>query len=196
LSLKVGYFKNEIDKKQYNSKVKSLLNLSKLVSLSLKSESKIQSICNSFANAKGSMFLGRGYSFPVALEGALKLKELAYIHAEGYPAGEMKHGPLALIENGMPVVVIAPKDEHYKKTISNMQEVIARGAKVLLITNKSDEEVLSENIWQTIEVENTENDLFPFLITIPLQKLAYYSALKKGYDIDKPRNLAKSVTVE
>ena len=108
----------------------------------------------------------------------------------------MKHGPLALIENGMPVVVIAPKDEHYKKTISNMQEVIARGAKVLLITNKSDEEVLSENIWQTIEVENTENDLFPFLITIPLQKLAYYSALKKGYDIDKPRNLAKSVTVE
>ena len=142
------------------------------------------------------MFLGRGYSFPVALEGALKLKELAYIHAEGYPAGEMKHGPLALIENGMPVVVIAPKDEHYKKTISNMQEVIARGAKVLLITNKSDEEVLSENIWQTIEVENTENDLFPFLITIPLQKLAYYSALKKGYDIDKPRNLAKSVTVE
>ena len=142
------------------------------------------------------MFLGRGYSFPIALEGALKLKELAYIHAEGYPAGEMKHGPLALIENGMPVVVIAPKDEHYKKTISNMQEVIARGAKVLLITNKSDEEVLSENIWQTIEVENTENDLFPFLITIPLQKLAYYSALKKGYDIDKPRNLAKSVTVE
>ena len=108
----------------------------------------------------------------------------------------MKHGPLALIENGMPVVVIAPKDEHYKKTISNMQEVIARGAKVLLITNKSDEEVLSENIWKTIEVENTENDLSPFLITIPLQKLAYYSALKKGYDIDKPRNLAKSVTVE
>ena len=196
LCLKIGYFKNEIDKKQYNSKVKSLLNLPKLVSLSLKSETKIQSICNSFANAKGSMFLGRGYSFPVALEGALKLKELAYIHAEGYPAGEMKHGPLALIENGMPVVVIAPKDEHYKKTISNMQEVIARGAKVLLITNKNDEEVLSENIWQTIEVENTENDLFPFLITIPLQKLAYYSALKKGYDIDKPRNLAKSVTVE
>ena len=196
LCLKIAYFKNEIDKKQYNSKVKNLLNLPKLVSLSLNSESKIQTICSSFANAKGSMFLGRGYSFPIALEGALKLKELAYIHAEGYPAGEMKHGPLALIENGMPVVVIAPRDEHYKKTISNMQEVIARGAKVLLITNKSDEEILSENIWQTIEVENTDNDLFPFLITIPLQKLAYYSALKKGYDIDKPRNLAKSVTVE
>ena len=142
------------------------------------------------------MFLGRGYSYPIALEGALKLKELAYIHAEGYPAGEMKHGPLALIEDGMPVVVIAPKDESYQKTISNMQEVIARGAKVLLITNKSDEEVYSENIWQKIEVGNTSNDLFPFLVTVPLQKLAYYSALKKGYDIDKPRNLAKSVTVE
>ncbi len=140
--------------------------------------------------------MGRGYSYPIALEGALKLKELAYIHAEGYPAGEMKHGPLALIEDGMPVVVIAPKDEHYKKTISNMQEVIARGAKVLLITNKEDNQVVSENIWQKIEIENIENDLYPFLVTIPLQKLAYYTALKKGYDIDKPRNLAKSVTVE
>ena len=108
----------------------------------------------------------------------------------------MKHGPLALIEDGMPVVVIAPKDEHYKKTISNMQEVIARGAKVLLITNKEDSQVVSENIWQKIEIENIENDLYPFLVTIPLQKLAYYTALKKGYDIDKPRNLAKSVTVE
>ena len=153
-------------------------------------------ICNSFVEAKGSMFLGRGYSFPIALEGALKLKELAYVNAEGYPAGEMKHGPLALIEEGMPVVVIAPRDEYYKKTISNMQEVIARGAKVLLITNKNKDEIFSENIWQSIEVENTTEDLFPFLITIPLQKLAYYSALKKGYDIDKPRNLAKSVTVE
>ena len=142
------------------------------------------------------MYLGRGTAFPLALEGALKFKEISYIHAEGYPAGEMKHGPLALIEDGMPVVVIAPKDEHYKKTISNMQEVIARGAKVLLITNKEDDQVVSENIWQKIEIENVESDLFPFLITIPLQKLAYYTALKKGYDIDKPRNLAKSVTVE
>ena len=110
----------------------------------------------------------------------------------------MKHGPLALIEEGMPVVVIAPRDEYYKKTVSNMQEVIARGAKVLLITNKNKNEVQSENIWETIEVESLSNDsdLIPFLTTIPLQKLAYYSALQKGYDIDKPRNLAKSVTVE
>ena len=170
--------------------------LSDLVKKSLKTENDIQSICSSFVEAKGSMFLGRGYSYPIALEGALKLKELAYVHAEGYPAGEMKHGPLALIEEGMPVVVIAPRDEYYKKTISNMQEVIARGAKVLLITNKTKDEVYSENIWQSIEVENTTDDLFPFLVTVPLQKLAYYSALKKGYDIDKPRNLAKSVTVE
>ncbi len=196
ICLKMGKLNDDIKKKDYIFKIKSLLNLSKNIELSLKSENDIQSISNSFTNIKGSMFLGRGYSYPIALEGALKLKELSYIHAEGYPAGEMKHGPLALIEDGMPVVVIAPRDKYYKKTMSNMQEVIARGAKVLLITNKSTDEILSENIWQKIEVENTDDDLLPFLITIPLQKLAYYTALKKGYDIDKPRNLAKSVTVE
>ena len=167
-----------------------------LIKKTLLTDNKVQTIAGTFNDAKGSMFLGRGYSYPIALEGALKLKELSYVHAEGYPAGEMKHGPLALIEEGMPVVVLAPRDNYYKKTISNMQEVIARGAKVLLITNKSTDEVISENIWETIEVENTNDDLLPFLLTIPLQKLAYYSALKKGYDIDKPRNLAKSVTVE
>ena len=156
----------------------------------------IKQIAKKYSKYSNFLYLGRGYNYPIAMEGALKLKELSYVHAEGYPAGEMKHGPLALIEEGMPVVVLAPRDNYYKKTISNMQEVIARGAKVLLITNKSDDEVVSENIWETIEVEDTNNDLFPFLLTIPLQKLAYYSALKKGYDIDKPRNLAKSVTVE
>ena len=179
LCLKLAQKRKDISKKDYLKKIKNLFNLAKLVKHSLETENKIQSICSSFVDAKGSMFLGRGYSFPIALEGALKLKELAYVHAEGYPAGEMKHGPLALIEDGMPVVVIAPRDQHYKKTISNMQEVIARGAKVLLVTNKSKDEVYSENIWETIEVENTEDDLFPFLVTIPLQKLAYYSALKK-----------------
>ena len=195
-SLKLSFMRNDINKESYLKKIKSLLSLSELVKKTLNTETQVQSACNSFVDAKGSMFLGRGSSFPIALEGALKLKELAYIHAEGYPAGEMKHGPLALIEDGMPVVVIAPRDNYYNKTISNMQEVIARGAKVLLITNKSTDEVFSENIWQKIEVENTDEDLLPFLITIPLQKLAYHSALKKGYDIDKPRNLAKSVTVE
>ena len=196
LTLKLAKMRKEIEKKVYLEKINSLFALSKLTRNSLETDSKIQSVCSSFVNIKGSMFLGRGFSFPIALEGALKLKELAYVHAEGYPAGEMKHGPLALIEEGMPVVVLAPRDEYYKKTISNMQEVIARGAKVLLITNKSKDEIYSENIWEKIEVENTSEDLLPFLITIPLQKLAYYSAFKKGYDIDKPRNLAKSVTVE
>ena len=196
LTLKLGYLRNEINEEIYKEKIKELQNLPSLIEKSLLIDNEIQAISSTFNEAKGSMFLGRGFSFPIALEGALKLKELSYVHAEGYPAGEMKHGPLALIEDGMPVVVLAPRDNYYKKTISNMQEVIARGAKVLLITNKSKDEIVSENIWETIEVENTNEDLLPFLLTIPLQKLAYYSALKKGYDIDKPRNLAKSVTVE
>ena len=196
LALKLGLLKQDIEKKVFTKKIKDLQNLPKLVEKTLSIDNKIQTVCGTFNEAKGSMFLGRGFSFPIALEGALKLKELSYVHAEGYPAGEMKHGPLALIEEGMPVVVLAPRDNYYKKTISNMQEVIARGAKVLLITNKSKDEVFSENIWETIEVESANEDLLPFLLTIPLQKLAYYSALKKGFDIDKPRNLAKSVTVE
>ena len=196
LSLKLGLLRKDLKKDVFTQKLKDLRELPKLVEQTLLTDNKIQTISNTFNEAKGSMFLGRGFSYPIALEGALKLKELSYIHAEGYPAGEMKHGPLALIEEGMPVVVLAPRDNHYKKTISNMQEVIARGAKVLLITNKSKDEVVSENIWETLEVESTNEDLLPFLLTIPLQKLAYYSALKKGFDIDKPRNLAKSVTVE
>ena len=196
LTLKFGYVKKDLSKKIYQNKIKDLKKLPKLIEKTLLMDNKIQNIASDLNEAKGSMFLGRGFSYPIALEGALKLKELSYIHAEGYPAGEMKHGPLALIEEGMPVIVLAPRDSYYKKTISNMQEVIARGAKVLLITNKSKDEISSENLWETLEVETTNDDLLPFLITIPLQKLAYYSALQKGFDIDKPRNLAKSVTVE
>jgi glucosamine--fructose-6-phosphate aminotransferase (isomerizing) len=196
LSLKLSSLRKEIKNKDYQEKIKDLKNLPKLIEETLLIDNDIQAIASTFNEAKGSMFLGRGFSYPIALEGALKLKELSYVHAEGYPAGEMKHGPLALIEEGMPVVVLAPRDNYYKKTISNMQEVVARGAKVLLITNKSKDEIVSENIWEKIEVETSNDDLLPFLLTIPLQKLAYYSALKKGYDIDKPRNLAKSVTVE
>ena len=196
LSLKLGLLRKDLKKELFEQKLKDLKKLPVLIEKTLLIDNKIQTISTIFNDAKGSMFLGRGFSYPIALEGALKLKELSYIHAEGYPAGEMKHGPLALIEEGMPVVVLAPRDSYYKKTISNMQEVIARGAKVLLITNKNKDEVVSENIWETLEVESTNDDLLPFLLTIPLQKLAYYSALKKGFDIDKPRNLAKSVTVE
>ena len=141
------------------------------------------------------MFLGRGLSFPIALEGALKLKELSYLHAEGYPAGEMKHGPLALIEEGLPVIVIAPKDKYFEKTLSNMQEVIARGGKILFITDQK-KQLMNENIRFGIRVPAIDNFLSPILLTIPIQLLAYHVALLKGYDIDKPRNLAKSVTVE
>jgi glucosamine--fructose-6-phosphate aminotransferase (isomerizing) len=196
LSLKLSSLRGEIENKDYQEKIKDLKKLPQLIEETLLIDNDIQAIASTFNEAKGSMFLGRGFSYPIALEGALKLKELSYVHAEGYPAGEMKHGPLALIEEGMPVVVLAPRDNYHKKTISNMQEVVARGAKVLLITNKSKDEIVSENIWEKIEVETSNDDLLPFLLTIPLQKLAYYSALKKGYDIDKPRNLAKSVTVE
>ena len=196
LILKISKERDEIDNENYKKLISDLIKLPDFVKQTLSKQKDIQIIARDFVTSKGTMYLGRGYSYPIAMEGALKLKELSYIHAEGYAAGEMKHGPLALIEDGMPVIVLAPKDRYFEKTISNMQEVIARGAKVLLITNKSKDEIQSENIWETIEVENLSEDLLPFLTTIPLQKLAYYSALKKGYDIDKPRNLAKSVTVE
>ena len=152
-------------------------------------------IVTDFIKSKGTMYLGRGYSYPIAMEGALKLKELSYIHAEGYAAGEMKHGPLALIEDGMPVIVLAPKDRFFEKTISNMQEVIARGGKVLMITDDTSE-TMNENIRFKFQIPKTNSTINSFLLTIPIQFLAYHVALLKNCDIDKPRNLAKSVTVE
>ena len=196
LTLKIAFLKKDINKINYEEKIKLLKKIPELIKKTLLIESEIESIAGSFASAKGSMFLGRGLAYPIAMEGALKLKELCYVHAEGYPAGEMKHGPLALIEEGIPVVIIAPRDKYYEKTLSNMQEVISRGAKVLLISNKSKDEISSENIWKKIEVEKTSDELLPFLLTPPLQMLALHAAKNKGYDIDKPRNLAKSVTVE
>ncbi|MAV77017.1 MAG: glutamine--fructose-6-phosphate transaminase (isomerizing) [Candidatus Marinimicrobia bacterium] len=195
LSLKLAEMRRDIDKNEYKKKIIELKKIPKLISDSLNEEEKIQLIAKDIYKSKGSMFLGRGSSFPIALEGALKLKELSYLHAEGYPAGEMKHGPLALIEDGLPVVVIAPKDKYFEKTLSNMQEVIARGGKVLLITN-SGGKVISENIRFQIDLPNSGLTLTPFLFTIPLQLLSYHVALFKKCDIDKPRNLAKSVTVE
>ena len=195
LCLKIANLRKDIETKDYQTKIKNLISLPSKLQESLKSEETIQIIAKDFLDAKGSMFLGRGSSYPIALEGALKLKELSYLHAEGYPAGEMKHGPLALIENGLPVIVVAPNDKYFEKTMSNMQEVIARGAKILLITDVK-KEVLNENIRFGIRVPSIDNFLSPFLLTVPLQLLAYHVALLKNYDIDKPRNLAKSVTVE
>ena len=195
LSLKISESRKDIDQIQYKRKIIDLKKLPSLITETLKEEEKIQLIAKDIYTSKGSMFLGRGSSFPIALEGALKLKELSYLHAEGYPAGEMKHGPLALIEDGLPVVVIAPKDKYFEKTISNMQEVIARGGKILLITN-SVGQVISENVRFQIDLPESDLSLTPFLFSVPLQLLSYHVALFKKCDIDKPRNLAKSVTVE
>ena len=194
--LKISRIRNEIKDDEYFDIVKDLENIHSDVSLILDMKKIIDELANDFINIRGSIFLGRGLSYPIALEGALKFKELTYLHADGYPAGEMKHGPLALIENGMPVVMIAPKDRYYEKSISNMQEVIARGGKILLISDHLEREDPHENIWYEIKIPKINKFLSPFLTNIPLQLLAYYVALKKGHDIDKPRNLAKSVTVE
>jgi glucosamine--fructose-6-phosphate aminotransferase (isomerizing) len=195
LCLKIAFNRNELNKEDYIKKINNLTNLPKAIEEALKLEDQIQIVAKDIYQANGSMFLGRGTSYPIALEGALKLKELSYLHAEGYPAGEMKHGPLALIEDGLPVIVIAPKDKYFEKTFSNTQEVIARGGKVLLITDKNDL-TINENIRFKIQVPFIEETLSPFILTIPLQLLAYHVALLKNCDIDKPRNLAKSVTVE
>ena len=195
LILKISKIRGDVSEKEIIKKIDDLKKIPDALNQVLKIEDKIQIIAKDFVNAKGTMYLGRGLSYPIALEGALKLKELSYLHAEGYPAGEMKHGPLALIEDGLPVVVLAPNDKYFEKTISNMQEVIARGGKILLITDKHDE-VISENLRFKLEIPFINYLLTPFIITVPLQLLAYHVASLKKCDIDKPRNLAKSVTVE
>ena len=145
--------------------------------------------------ASNFLYLGRGPNFPVALEGALKLKEISYIHAEGYPAAEMKHGPIALIDEMMPVVCVAPRDGVYQKIVSNIQEVKARRARVFAVVTEGDEEI-TEMADQTVTIPETIDPLTPILSVIPLQLLAYYVAVRRGCDVDQPRNLAKSVTVE
>ncbi len=195
LCLKISKLRKDINDLKYQNNIKNLITLPEAIRDSLKVENDVQAMAKEFLDAKGSMFLGRGSSFPIALEGALKLKELSYLHAEGYPAGEMKHGPLALIEEGLPVIVIAPKDKYFEKTLSNMQEVIARGGKILFITDHK-KQFMNENIRFGIRIPAVDNLLSPILLTIPIQLLAYHVALLKGCDIDKPRNLAKSVTVE
>ncbi len=161
----------------------------------LKLNEQIETIANDFKDAKNFLYLGRGYNFPVALEGALKLKEISYIHAEGYPAAEMKHGPIALVDENMPVVFIAPKDSTYDKIVSNIEEIRARKGKIIAIATESDNEIdrLAD---YTIKIPDTIRMLMPILTVVPLQLLAYHIAMKKGLNVDQPRNLAKSVTVE
>lgn len=174
---------------------KELYKLPELVSEVLQLDPLVKEIAGSFFDARNFLYLGRGYNFPVALEGALKLKEISYIHAEGYPAAEMKHGPIALIDSEMPVVFIAPHDKTYNKILSNIEEVKARGARIIAIVNDDDQQI-RESTEYTIRVPKTIDILNPILSVIPLQLLAYHIALLRGCDVDQPRNLAKSVTVE
>jgi glucosamine--fructose-6-phosphate aminotransferase (isomerizing) len=160
-----------------------------------KLDGPVREIAEKFADASNFLYLGRGYHFPVALEGALKLKEISYIHAEGYPAAEMKHGPIALIDENMPVVFIAPQDVSYDKIVSNIQEVKARKGVVIAIVTEGDEEIrgMADHV---LEIPHAPKQVLPLLTVIPLQLLSYYIALLRGCDVDQPRNLAKSVTVE
>jgi len=174
---------------------KELVDLPNKVQMILDNTTEIERIANEYYQSRNFLYLGRGYNYPIALEGALKLKEISYIHAEGYPAAEMKHGPIALIDKNMPVVVIAPKDEIYDKVVSNIEEVKAREGKVIAVTNYGNKD-LERIVDHCIYIPDTLPILTPILTVIPLQLLAYYTARLIGRDIDKPRNLAKSVTVE
>ena len=153
-------------------------------------------IARNLAEAQDILFLGRGSMYPLAMEGALKLKEISYIHAEGYASGELKHGPIALIDEHVPVVVMAPTDPLFDKTVSNMQEVMARGGRVLLISDKDGIATGGEGVWESLRMPAVSPFLAPILYAVPAQLLAYHTAVAKGTDVDQPRNLAKSVTVE
>jgi len=176
--------------------IKNLLALPRKVTEALESQEQIAEIAKTLTQAKDVLFLGRGRYYPLALEGALKLKEVSYIHAEGYAAGELKHGPIALIERGLPVVVVAPKDELFEKTISNVEEIRARGAKVILISDDAGIALAGNRADHVIGLPDGDGFTLPILAAIPLQLLAYHVAVAKGTDVDQPRNLAKSVTVE
>ena len=166
------------------------------VSEVLNHDENLKKLSHELALARDVLYLGRGISYPIALEGALKLKEITYIHAEGYAAGEMKHGPIALINDGVPVIVIAPSGPLFEKTASNAQEVIARGGRVILLTDKKGSEEFGNNAQHIIALPQVDQFVAPILYAIPVQLLAYHAAVNKGTDVDQPRNLAKSVTVE
>lgn len=195
LALALAKEKHIIDEDVYTKIVKGLSNIPEKMEETLKLNDRISRLSRIFTYARNFLYLGRGYSYPVALEGALKLKEISYIHAEGYPAAEMKHGPIALIDSDMPVIVIATRNAMYEKVLSNIQEIKARKGKVIALVSKGDE-TISKIADEVIELPDTEECLEPLLATIPLQLLAYHIAVCKGKNVDQPRNLAKSVTVE
>jgi len=194
-SILMAQIKNTLSSSKRSALIDELITIPEKVETLLKKASSIEAIAKAHTNRRGFLYLGRGINYPIALEGALKLKEISYIHAEGYPAGEMKHGPIALIDEELPVVVIAPRDELYEKVLSNMQEVKSRGGIIISVLTEGDRDAkgLSDYV---IEIPETNKYLSTVLSSVPLQLLAYYVGVIKGYDVDQPRNLAKSVTVE
>ena len=195
MALRMAQLKGTIPTSRFMQLLTELESLPAKVEYQLNKKDHIEEIAAEFQNASNFLYLGRGFNFPVALEGALKLKEISYIHAEGYPAAEMKHGPIALIDENMPVVFIAPRIGNYEKIVSNIQEVKARKGRVIAIVSEGDT-VVKGMVDYTIEIPNTEEMFTPILASVPLQKLAYYIAVLRGCNVDQPRNLAKSVTVE
>jgi glucosamine--fructose-6-phosphate aminotransferase (isomerizing) len=195
MALYTAQLRGSMDNSRFRKVLSELASVPKLVERCFAEEEKIKQISERFKDARNFLYLGRGYSFPVALEGALKLKEISYIHAEGYPAAEMKHGPIALIDEEMPVVVVANQGPSYEKVVSNIQEVKARKGVVIAIISEGDEDVTAIADY-TIEIPHIEEALIPFLSVIPQQLLSYHIAVMRGCNVDQPRNLAKSVTVE
>ena len=195
IALKIAQRKGTISNSNYYYHLQELELIPEKVKIALESDAHIQTIADTYMDAKNFLYLGRGFNFPVALEGALKLKEISYIHAEGYPAAEMKHGPIALIDENMPIVVIATKKGHYDKIVSNIQEIKSRHGKIIAIVTEGDTNV-KELADHVIEIPETLESLTPLLTVIPLQLLSYHIAVMLGKNVDQPRNLAKSVTVE
>lgn len=186
----------KIDKARETEILKALASIPAAMGEVLKNESLFGALSQELAKADDILFLGRGSMYPMALEGALKLKEISYIHAEGYASGELKHGPIALVDETVPVIVLAPSDDLFDKSVSNMQEVMARSGKVLLISDKKGLEAASDGVWASFEMPDVDPFVAPILYALPVQLLAYHTAVTKGTDVDQPRNLAKSVTVE
>jgi glucosamine--fructose-6-phosphate aminotransferase (isomerizing) len=199
LALNLAQVRNTLPAADARQHVDGLLKLPQILEWTLKASAGIEDVAKSFHQHRDFLYLGRGINYPIALEGALKLKEISYIHAEGYPAGEMKHGPIALIDEHLPVVAIAPRDHVFEKMLGNILEAKARGGSVIAITNGSDEgirDLLNPSTDFLLTLPTTPRLLTPVVFTLPLQLLAYHIAVRRGADVDQPRNLAKSVTVE
>jgi glucosamine--fructose-6-phosphate aminotransferase (isomerizing) len=196
LALKAASDRNQVKDHELQEILSAMQSLPTLINLALDQKDSLRLAANELAHASNILFLGRGLMFPLALEGALKLKEISYIHAEAYAAGELKHGPIALIDETIPIVVMAPQDRLFDKTLSNVQEVMARKGRILMITDPKGVNAAGQGLWKAIEMPHCHEIISPIIYAIPAQMLAYYTAVAKGTDVDQPRNLAKSVTVE